>query len=128
MEKSQSQFLFLQAGGGFLAYKRFQAGADAAFSQGLADDEGFGTATADAAGYQAGYAGEDAGYGEQPFSGGGQSAGEKREMKPILGARRAWKLEVTRASLLSLVYYTHTQELKDSRGKGRTFVKVTEFG
>ncbi len=43
-----------QAGGGFFAYKRFQAGADAAFSQGLADEEGFGTATAEdgGAGYQ----------------------------------------------------------------------------
>ncbi len=45
---------YTQAGGGFFAYKRFQAGADAAFSQGLADEEGFGTATAEdgGAGYQ----------------------------------------------------------------------------
>ncbi len=87
-----------QAGGGFLAYKRFQAGADAAFSQGLADDEGFGTAATDAAGYQAGYTGEEGGeYGEPPFGGAGQSAGEKKKKQAV-----SKKEKYSRKSELSL--------------------------
>lgn len=69
---------FFQLGGAFFAYKRFQAGADAAFSQGLGDGEGFGTDGDAAAGYQAGYAGGDD-YGEPPFQSGGQT-GEKKTL------------------------------------------------
>ncbi len=56
----------LQGGAAYLAYQRFQAGADAAFSQGLgADDEGFG--------HQGDYGDdEESGprYSDPPFSGG----------------------------------------------------------
>ena len=57
---------FFQLGSVGLAYQRFKAGSDTAFSQGLGDE----TMGQDGSQYQ-GYQ-EEAGYSEAPFQGGGQ--------------------------------------------------------
>ena len=64
-----------KAAGAFFAYQRYQAGADAAFSQGIAEDEMGGGGDDYPGGYAAAAAadGGDLGYNEPPFGGGGQT-------------------------------------------------------
>jgi hypothetical protein len=67
--------VFFWLGSVGLAYQRFKAGSDTAFSQGLGDE----TMGQDGSQYQ-GYQ-EEAGYSEAPFQGGGQQGYQPQQMQ-----------------------------------------------